>query len=86
MYDGWQWSPIIEADREKDHAELAPRPLEGQALTVSAGAEIIDALSHHVQDQVFAFTGGPVAPVPTHSTVTDLLEQFRLRRGHIRSS
>jgi hypothetical protein len=35
--------------------------------------EIIDAVSRHVQDQVFAFTGGPVAPVPTHSTMTDLL-------------
>jgi hypothetical protein len=35
--------------------------------------EIIDVVSSHVQDQVFAFTGRPVTPVPAHSSMTDLL-------------
>jgi hypothetical protein len=35
--------------------------------------EIVDAVGRHVQDQLFAFTGSRVAPVPSYSSMADLL-------------
>ena len=50
----------------RDHWKATPSPS-------ARVPEIIDLVSRHVQDQVFAFTGGPVAPVPAYSSMTDLL-------------
>ena len=49
----------------RDHWKAEPSPS-------ARVPEIIDAVSRHVQDQVFAFTGGPVTPVPAYGSMTDL--------------
>jgi hypothetical protein len=51
--------------------------------------EIVDAVDRHVQDQLLAFTGGRAAPVPSYSSMADLLIGsyiWGLLEGYIRNS